>query len=179
VWQQVRLDARQAALDQAHVNLLAELAAGVQSRGDIDAALRFAVHGTRLGLALDPRAAKALLAGAELAAAVSQSHWHVVSSGHEDNVWSAAFSPDGSRIVTASDDKTARIWDVATGQEIAALRGHQDGVASAAFSLDGSRIVTASHDKTARIWDVATATEIVVLRVGRRITHPPRRCIGA
>ena len=37
---------------------------------------------------------------------------------------SAAFSPDGSRIVTASDDKTARIWDAATGKEIAVLRGH-------------------------------------------------------
>ena len=41
---------------------------------------------------------------------------------------SAAFSPDGTRIVTASDDKTARIWDAATGKEIAVLRGHDDSV---------------------------------------------------
>ena len=40
---------------------------------------------------------------------------------------SAAFSPDGARIVTASDDRTARVWDAATGQEIAALRGHEGG----------------------------------------------------
>ena len=77
---------------------------------------------------------------------------------------SAAFSPDGSRIVTASEDKTARIWDAATAKEIAVLRGHDDAVMSAAFSPDGSRIVTASADKTARIWDAATAKEIAVLR---------------
>ena len=43
-------------------------------------------------------------------------------------MWSAAFSPDGSRIVTASEDKTARIWDAATAKEIAVLRGHDDAV---------------------------------------------------
>jgi WD40 repeat protein len=66
---------------------------------------------------------------------------------------SAAFSPNGSRIVTASVDNTARIWDAATAKEIAVLRGHDSFVWSAAFSPDGSRIVTASGDKTARIWD--------------------------
>ena len=71
---------------------------------------------------------------------------------------SAAFSPDGSRIVTASEDKTARIWDAATAKEIAVLRGHESSVTSAAFSPDGSRIVTASEDKTARIWDARLQT---------------------
>ena len=66
---------------------------------------------------------------------------------------SAAFSPDASRIVTASWDNSARIWDAATAKAIAVLRGHDDRVDSAAFSPDGSRIVTASADKTARIWD--------------------------
>jgi WD40 repeat protein len=68
---------------------------------------------------------------------------------HAYPVTSAAFSQDGSRIVTASSDKTARLWDAATGKEIAVLRG-QDAVASAAFSPDGFRIVTASSDNTAR-----------------------------
>ena len=72
-------------------------------------------------------------------------------------VLSAAFSPDGKRIVTASADKTARIWDVATGQPIGEpLKGHKADVWSAAFSPDGKRIVTASRDKTARLWDAAT-----------------------
>jgi WD40 repeat protein len=79
-------------------------------------------------------------------------------------VRSAAFSPDGSRIVTASSDKTARIWEIATGRELAVLRGHDGDVSSAAFSPDGSRAVTASLDNTACIWDIATATQIAVLR---------------
>jgi len=76
----------------------------------------------------------------------------------QQGMWSAAFSPDGSRIVTASLDKTARIWDAVTAKEIAVLHGHDNFVWSAAFSRDGSRVVTASVDKTARIWDIRFAT---------------------
>ena len=71
---------------------------------------------------------------------------------------SAAFSPDGTSIVTASRDKTARLWDGATAKEIAVLRGHNNFVTSAAFSPDGSRIVTASDDKTVRLWDTHLQT---------------------
>jgi WD40 repeat protein len=60
---------------------------------------------------------------------------------HEREVTSAAFSPDGARIVTTS--ATAQVWDAATGQKIAALRDHESQVTSAAFSPDGARIVTA------------------------------------
>jgi hypothetical protein len=67
-WQQARLNARQLTLDEGKVNLLAELAAVERSRSDLGGALRFAVHGARLGLALDLRATKAARAGAELAA---------------------------------------------------------------------------------------------------------------
>jgi len=73
-------------------------------------------------------------------------------------VLSAAFSGDGKRVVTASSDKTARIWDADSGKEIAVLKGHDDSVSRAAFSGDGKRVVTASDDNTARIWDVTWAT---------------------
>ena len=56
---------------------------------------------------------------------------------HEDPVNSAAFSPDGARVVTASDDKTARVWDAATGAPIGKPLQHEDTVSSAAFSPDG------------------------------------------
>ena len=73
-------------------------------------------------------------------------------------MYSAAFSSDGKRIVTASADNTARIWDAVTGEQIdEPLTGHASGdVYSAAFSLDGKRIVTASDDMTARLWDAET-----------------------
>ena len=87
-----------------------------------------------------------------------------VLGGHDQAIWSAAFSSDGTRIVTASEDRTSRVWDAATGRELGVLRGHRGIVRFAAFSRDGTRIVTTSDDKTARIWDAATAKEIGILR---------------
>jgi WD40 repeat protein len=71
-------------------------------------------------------------------------------------VWNAAFSPDGSRVVTASYDNTARVWDATTGKLLATPLEHQGPVSNAAFSPDGTRVVTASADHTARVWDAAT-----------------------
>jgi WD40 repeat protein len=82
--------------------------------------------------------------------------WVVLVDGHTDNVRSCAFSPDGSRIVSASSDHTLKIWDAASGRIIRSLEGHSDRVRSCAFSPDGSRIVSASSDHTLKIWDAAT-----------------------
>jgi WD domain, G-beta repeat len=75
---------------------------------------------------------------------------------HQGWVRSAAFSLDGTRVVTASADKTARVWDAVTGKPLGPALEHQDWVWSATFSPDGMRVVTASADKTARVWDAAT-----------------------
>lgn len=83
---------------------------------------------------------------------------------HEDGVTQAAFNGTGDRIVTASYDKTARIWDVSTGRENAVLKGHQGPVERAGFSPDGRRIITAARDGTARIWDVDTGAQLFVLQ---------------
>jgi eukaryotic-like serine/threonine-protein kinase len=88
--------------------------------------------------------------------------------GHTDGVSSAAFSPDGSRIVTASDDNTANVWDARSGALALTLRGHapgdlKSGVLSASFSPDGARIVTASYDKTAKVWDARSGAELITL----------------
>ena len=66
----------------------------------------------------------------------------LVLRGHQNMVFVAVFSPDGRTIVTASEDQTARLWDVATGKEIATLRGHQRKVGWATFSPDGRSVVT-------------------------------------
>lgn len=72
---------------------------------------------------------------------------------HEDRVTSVAFSPEGSRVVTASRDGTARVWNVRGHGEPVVLRGHQDIVWSARFDSTGGRVVTGSEDHTARVWD--------------------------
>ena len=79
--------------------------------------------------------------------------------GHTGSVNSASFSPSGDRIVTASDDGSARVWDLATGTSIS-LEGHSDRVTTASFSPSGDRVVTASDDGTARVWDLTTGTSI-------------------
>src|SRR5262249_55205792 len=79
---------------------------------------------------------------------------------HTGELWRAAFSPDGKRVVTSSSDLTARLWDAESGKDIAVLAGHTNWVTSAAFSPDGKRVVTAAQDRTARIWDGSWVTHV-------------------
>jgi WD40 repeat protein len=62
------------------------------------------------------------------------------------------FSPSGELVVTASDDGTARVWEVGGGRSVALLSGYRGAVAAAAFSPDGRRIVTAGDDGAARLY---------------------------
>ena len=96
-------------------------------------------------------------------ASANKCPFRLALSGHTGDVSSAAFSPDGSRVVTATLDHTARLWDAKTGAPLATLSGHTDWVHSAAFSPDGSRVVTASADTTARLWDAKTGAPLATL----------------
>ena len=93
-------------------------------------------------------------------------------SGHTDTVRGVAFSPDGTRLATASWDKTAKVWEVSSGREVLTLSGHTDKVSGIAFSPDGTRLATASHDRTVRVH--ALNIEDLMSLVRRRITRSLR-----
>jgi len=104
---------------------------------------------------------------AEAASLLINNHYGVrltSSMTHDDSVLSVSFSPDGKYVVSASLDHTARVWEAATGKEIARMT-HDDTVYSAAFSPDGRYVVSASLDHTARVWEAVTGKEIA------RMTH--------
>jgi WD40 repeat protein len=76
---------------------------------------------------------------------------------------SAQFSPDGQRIVTASRDNTARVWEAKSGKLMTTLKGYEDSVYSAEFSPDGLRVVT-TDDKGASIWESQSGKLVVMLQ---------------
>ncbi|KAL0947656.1 hypothetical protein HGRIS_013743 [Hohenbuehelia grisea] len=80
--------------------------------------------------------------------------------GHTGAIHSVAVSHDGSRIASASGDKSMRVWDAGTGDSCSApLTAHTSSVRSVAFSPDGARLVSGSLDGTLRVWDVRTRQE--------------------
>ena len=85
--------------------------------------------------------------------------------GHQGFVNHVAFSRDGSRIVTTSDDYSARLWDAATGSELAYLRDSEAAIQSAAFNRNGARLFTGSMDGNLRVWDTGTSKLLRTLPV--------------
>ena len=90
-------------------------------------------------------------------AAYGQQPRLVLPIGHTDAINSIYFSLNGKYVVTASDDKTAKVWDAQTGFLVLSLK-HSKKVRSALFSPDGSKIITTSEDTIARIWDAHTGS---------------------
>jgi WD40 repeat protein len=71
-----------------------------------------------------------------------------------DSVFAVAFSPDGTKLAAAGADRAVRIWEVATGKELALIEDHADWIFDLAWSPDGKRLATASRDKTSKVFDV-------------------------
>ena len=87
----------------------------------------------------------------------------VTLHGHMSALYCVAFSPDGSRIATGSVDKSIRIWNATTGEEVGRLTGHMAPVAKISFSPDGLRLASACEGGTVRIWDMDTGKELHTL----------------
>jgi WD40 repeat protein/serine/threonine protein kinase/DNA-binding XRE family transcriptional regulator len=89
---------------------------------------------------------------------------------HSRTVNDIDFSPNGQLFVTASNDRTAQIWETGTGRLVQTLAGHLDAVISVRFSPDGRTVLTTSKDSTARLWEVANGRELDILKSHSEIT---------
>jgi WD40 repeat protein len=157
----VLVQARETA--KREINVMTSVAQRAIEEGYHDRAMRVALHG------LPPPGSLRFLAPwsdaleAKLAGAALLSRLQARLVGHQGWVMCVRFSTDGTRMVTCSEDGTARVWDVATGRQIGVLIGHQGSVRKAVFSPDSTRVVTAGSDGTARLWDAENGKEIVTL----------------
>src|SRR5205085_2976114 len=77
----------------------------------------------------------------------------VILKGHTLALGGLAYSANGLHVATASYDRTAKVWEAATGKELATLAGHNATVEAVAFSLDGKFLATGSYDGTVKLWD--------------------------
>ena len=84
-------------------------------------------------------------------------------TGHTGWVTGVAFSPDGRLLAPPASDRTARVWDPATGEHLRTLTGHDDKGSTGGVSPDGRLLATASVDGTARLWDPATGEQLRTL----------------
>lgn len=84
-------------------------------------------------------------------------------AGHTNGVSHCAYSPDGALLATASNDRTARVWDAATGTTLRVFTGHDGPVSTCDISADGTLLATGGHDRSVRLWDIATGAQRAAL----------------
>jgi hypothetical protein len=140
---------------------LATLSRQKPSSGDAVTGMLLALEALPKSFHPPDRPLVAEAAGALIEAMVEQRE-RVVLRGHESSIQSAEFSRDATRVVTGSEDATARIWSAESGEEIARLP-HKEGVIWATFSGDGTRVLTSARYDTVRIWDATSGALLQIL----------------
>lgn len=139
---------------------VAHLLARVERRGPVVATLAVQLWPLRSMLNLDRLAAPATVrwaVGLETPALLR------ALAGHNGRVNSVAWSPDGTRLASGSDDGAVCVWDPASGLVVAVLTGHDGGVSSVAWSPDSIRLASGGDDGVIRIWDPARGLELAAL----------------
>ncbi len=86
-----------------------------------------------------------------------------VLRGHSGEVYALAVTPDGRQVVSGSQDKTLKVWDLEIGSELRTLSGHSGAVWAVAVTPDGRQVVSGSGDKTLKVWDLETGSELHTL----------------
>ena len=163
--QEARLKAEQASL----ISSSRELAAAAISNLNVDPERSILLALQAVKVTYDVDKTWTMEAENALHHSVLASHALLTLQAHSAPIWSVSFSPDGTRLATASQDGTARIWDSATGKPLLALQVFSSSTAlkgsanSVAFSPDGKLLATASDDNQVRVWDPVTGQLIRTL----------------
>ena len=84
--------------------------------------------------------------------------------GHSNGVIAIAVTADGNRMISSSDDKIIKVWNLETGEEQFALSGHSSSVGAVAVTADGTRVISGSYDKTVKVWNLETEEEQFTLK---------------
>ncbi|HOU12830.1 MAG TPA: BTAD domain-containing putative transcriptional regulator [Anaerolineae bacterium] len=156
---------RKAEREAQHQRELTQISIGLASQAMLELQGRFPERAVLLALEALEHYPYTWQAERALGQAVLGSRLRLILR-HGATVNTAHWSSDGTRILTASSDGTAKVWDARTGAELATLTGHRGAVRMALWSPSEERIVTTGKDGAVKVWDAATGAKLLTL------THP-------